>query len=118
MMVRCWPMAAGWLLALTAAAGAADTCTVKIGNGTADILVSVTVRAEFAPPGSEADRNLPVTIPGKLRQNQTATVVWPCPSNRISYLATGTFANAIKRTSVPFTPQPSFSGVVDTAWIQ
>jgi hypothetical protein len=117
MMFRCWPMAAGVLLGLTAAASA-DTCTINIGNGTADILVSVTVRAEFAPPGSEADRNLPVAIPATLGKSQSTKVEWPCPTSNISYVATGTFANDIKRASAPFTPRPSFSGAVDTAWIQ
>ncbi len=117
MNYRCWPIAAGVLLALTAAADA-DTCVINIGNGTADILVSVTVRAEFAPPGSEADRNLPVPLPGRLREQQTTKVEWTCPTSNISYVATGTFANDIKRASAPFTPRPSFSGAVDTAWIQ
>jgi hypothetical protein len=57
--------------AALAAAARADSCAAIIGNGTPDILISVTVRAEFAPPGSEADRNLPVTIGSKLFQNQT-----------------------------------------------
>ncbi|MGO8921209.1 MAG: hypothetical protein ACLQJR_35435 [Stellaceae bacterium] len=117
MKFRCWPVAGCWLLALTAAASA-DTCTVNIGNGTADVLVSVTVRAEFAPPGSEADRNLPLAIAGPLAKGQSAKLEWPCPSSNISYVATGTFANDIKRASAPFTPRPSFSGAVDTAWIE
>jgi hypothetical protein len=117
MNFRCWPIAGCCLLALAAAAYA-DTCTVNIGNGTADILVSVTVRAQFAPPGSEADRNLPVAIAGTLAKNQSAKVAWQCTTNNISYVATGTFANGIKRASAPFTPRPSLSGAVDTAWIE
>ncbi len=117
MNLRRWPIAACWLLGLGTAAQA-DTCTVNIGNGTADVLVSVSVRAEFAPPGSEADRNLPVEIPGELAKNQSATVTWECTTNNISYVATGTFANGIKRASAPFTPRPSFTGAVDTAWIE
>jgi hypothetical protein len=109
--------AAGWLLALTAPA-LADTCTITIGNGTSDELVSVTVRAEFAPPGSEADRNLPVDIGHKLLKDQTAKVSWPCPTNNISYVATGLFANSIRRSSDPFKPRPSVSGMVDIAWVQ
>ncbi len=106
----CW-------LALAAAARA-DSCAAIVGNGTADVLISVTVRAEFAPPGSDADRNLPVTIGGKLLQNQTAKVDWDCPSRNISYIATGLFANGIQRTSMPFTPRPNLSGRLETAWIE
>jgi len=117
MNLRCWPVAGCWLLALAGAARA-DTCTVNIGNGTDDILVSVSVRAEFAPPGSEADRNLSVPIATPLTKNQSATVTWECTTSNISYVATGTFANGIKRASAPFTPRPSFTGALDTAWIE
>ena len=106
----CW-------LALGGAARAAQ-CAVTIGNGTDDVLISVTVRAEFAQPGSEPDRNLPVEIGGKLLRNQTAKVVWQCATANIAYIATGLFANGIKRSSAPFTPRPSLSGKLDTAWIQ
>ena len=114
---RMGPIAAGVVLAMAGAAKA-ESCTIVIGNGTGDILISVTVRAEFAPPGSESDRNLPVALPGKLTKGQTARVAWTCASNNVSYVATGTFANAIKRRSAPFTPKASFSGAVDTAWIE
>jgi hypothetical protein len=114
---RAGAAAAGVVLA-TVGAAHAETCTVLIGNGTSDILISVTVRAEFAPPGSESDRNLPVTLPGKLTKGQTARVNWTCASNNVSYVATGMFANAIKRQSAPFTPKASFTGAVDTAWIE
>src|SRR5690348_14271502 len=93
MAVRFWWVLAGCVL--TAAVARADTCAVNIGNGTSDELVSVTVRAEFAPPGTEADRNLPVEIGHKLLKDQTAKVSWTCPTNKISYVATGVFANAI-----------------------
>ena len=55
---------------------------------------------------------------GKLFRNQTAKVAWECPTNNITYIATGLFANGIKRASVPFKPRPLFSGALDTAWIQ
>jgi phosphate-selective porin len=103
----------GW-----AAPASADQCAVNIGNGTSDILISVTVRAEFAPPGSEADRNLSVKIGGKLFKDQTAKVEWDCPTNRIRYIATGLFSNAITRHSAPFTPEPDLKGRLDTAWIE
>ncbi len=107
------------LLALAAATPArADRCTINIGNGTADELVEVTVRAVFAPPATEADEDVPVAIGGKLSKNQSVKVEWNCPTNSISYAATGTFANGIKRRSAPFTPRPAFSGALDTAWIQ
>jgi hypothetical protein len=106
----------GWL-ALGAAARA-DSCMALVGNGTADILISVTMRAEFAPPGSEADRNLPVTLGDKLLQNQTAKVEWDCPTRNIAYIATGLFANGIRRTSAPFTPRPNLEGRLETAWIE
>lgn len=117
MNLRCWPIAGCWLLALAAAARA-DTCTINIGNGTADTLVSVTVRAEFAPPGSDADRNLDVPLAGALARKQSAKVTWECTSHNISYIATGTFANGIRRASAPFMPRPSFTGALDTAWIE
>jgi hypothetical protein len=117
MIVRRWGAVAGSLLALAGTAHA-DRCTVKIANGTSDMLVSVTVRAQFAPPGSEADRNLPVTLPGALGRNQSAAVTWDCTTSNISYVATGTFANGITRASTPFTPHPFLSGALDTAWIQ
>ena len=117
MTFRCWPVAAGLLLALAASAHA-ESCAVAIGNGTTDILVSVTVRAEFAPSGSPSDRNLPLALPGTLTKDQSTRVEWDCPSNSVSYVATGTFANDIKRQSAPFTPRPSLSGAVDTAWIE
>jgi hypothetical protein len=105
------------LLALAGAARA-DSCAAIVGNGTDDILVSVTVRAEFAPPGSDADRNLPVAIGGKLTKNQTAKVEWDCPTRNITYVATGLFANGIKRSSMPFTPRPNLEGALETAWIE
>jgi hypothetical protein len=116
MTIRVWSLAACCWLA--AAAAHADTCTVIIGNGTSDELISVTVRAEFAPPGSEADRNLPVAIEHKLFKDQTAKVSWTCPTNKISYVATGLFANSIRRSSAPFKPQPDVSGRPETAWVQ
>jgi hypothetical protein len=116
MAVRFWWVVAGCVLSATAAH--ADTCAVTIGNGTNDELVSVTVRAEFAPPGSEADRNLPVEIGPKLFKDQTVKVSWTCPTNKISYVATGLFANSIRRSSAPFTPRPSVSGALETAWVQ
>ncbi len=117
MILRRGMAVAAALLALTGAAHA-DRCTVKIGNGSADILVSVTVRAEFAPPGSADDRNLDVPLPGKLRRNETAAVAWDCASSNIGYVATGTYANGITRSSAPFKPHPFLSGALDTAWIQ
>ena len=116
MAARLWTVVASCMLA--AAAAHADTCAVKIGNGTSDELVSVTVRAEFAPAGTEADRNLPVAIGAKLLKDQAVKVSWICPTNKISYVATGLFANSIKRTSAPFRPRPSMSGALDTAWVQ
>ena len=116
MAAHLWTVVAGCMLA--AAAAHADICAVKIGNGTCDELVSVTVRAEFAPAGTEADRNLPVAIGAKLLKNQAVKVSWICPTNKISYVATGLFANSIKRTSAPFRPRPSMSGALDTAWVQ
>lgn len=111
------------ILALTcclgwAASASAAQCAVNIGNGTADILISVTVRAEFAPPGSEADRNLSVKIGRKLFKGQTAKVEWDCPTNRIRYIASGLFSNSITRQSAPFTPEPDLRGRLDTAWIE
>jgi hypothetical protein len=111
-------LAAGACWLALAVAARADQCAVTIGNGTDDVLISVTVRAEFAPPGSDADRNLPVAIAGKLLKNQTAKVEWDCPTSNISYVATGLFENAIKRTSAPFTPKPNLSGRLETAWIE
>jgi hypothetical protein len=117
MHVRLLLAAGACWLALVASARA-DQCAVTIGNGTDDVLISVTVRAEFAPPGSDADRNLPVAIAGKLLKNQTAKVAWDCPTSNISYVATGLFANGIKRASTPFTPKPNLSGRLETAWIE
>jgi hypothetical protein len=116
MAVGFWWVVAACVLTVTAAR--ADTCAVNIGNGTSDELVSVTVRAEFAPPGTEADRNLPVEIGRKLFQDQTVKVSWTCPTNKIAYVATGLFANSIRRNSAPFTPRPSVSGALETAWVQ
>ena len=116
MTVRTFIAALCCWLALGAAARAAS-CAVLIGNGTADVLVSVTVRAQFAPPGSDADRNLPVAIGGKLHQNQTAKVEWACPTPNISYVATGLFENGITRRSAPFTPRPDHAGRRETAGI-
>jgi hypothetical protein len=116
MVVRRGAMVAGVLLALSGTAHA-DHCTIKIGNGTGDVLVSVTVRAEFAPPGSEADRNLAVPLPHALRRNQAAAVGWDCPTSNIRYVATAQFENGITRSSAPFTPRPFPSGALDTAWI-
>ena len=118
MNVRTLPAALCCWLALGAVAAHADSCAAIVGNGTTDILVSVTVRAEFAPPGSEADRNLPVTIGSKLFQNQTAKVEWACPTRNIAYIATGLFANGIRRSSMPFTPRPNLRGQLETAWIE
>ena len=117
MIVRRLAAVAGALLALAGTAHA-DRCTVNIANGTGDVLVSVTVRAEFAPPGSQADRNLAVPLPAALRRSQSAPVAWNCTSRDISYIATGTFANGITRSSAPFKPQPFSSGALDTAWIE
>jgi hypothetical protein len=116
MAVRFWGILA--CCALTAATARADTCAVNVGNGTSDELVSVTVRAEFAPPGTEADRNLAVEIGRKLLKDQTVKVSWTCPTNKISYVATGLFANSIRRTSAPFSPRPSVSGALEIAWVQ
>jgi hypothetical protein len=107
-----------WLALCGAAAAQARRCAVEIGNGTADILLSVTVRAEFAPAGSESDRNLPVALGRKLFKNQTARVEWSCDSANISYIATGLFANGIRRMSAPFTPKPNLEGKLETAWIE
>jgi len=118
MTLRFWPILAAAALLGVAGAARADTCSVAIGNGTDDILVSVTVRAEFAPPGSTADQNLPLPLAKPLTRNQSQRVEWNCTTNAISYVATGTFANAVKRRSAPFTPKPNLSGVVETAWIE
>ena len=97
----------------------AETCAVQIGNGAEVVLISVTVRAEFAPPGSAADRNLPVALPHNLAKNEVAAIRWDCPSNNISSTATGMFRNGITSTTEPFKPQPMFpSGLLDTAWIR
>ncbi|HZB91382.1 MAG TPA: hypothetical protein VE397_08080 [Stellaceae bacterium] len=109
--------AAGCWLALAVAARAED-CVVIVGNGTADPLIGVSMRAEFARPGSDADHNVDVAIGGKLYQNQSVRVQWDCPSRNISYVATGLFSNGIKRTSTPFTPRPDASGRPETAWIE
>ena len=53
-----------------------------------------------------------------MQKNQAVKVSWTCPTNNISYIATGLFANSIKRTSAPFRPRPSMSGALDTAWVQ
>ena len=113
-----WLIAALWLVALARPA-AAETCAVQIGNGGDVVLISVTVRAEFAPPGSAADRNLPVVLPRDLAKNEVVPIRWECPSNNISYTATGMFRNGITATTEPFKPQPMFpSGVLDTAWVR
>jgi hypothetical protein len=117
MSVRVWLIAACGVAAVADAARA-DTCIASIGNGTGDVLVSVTVRADFAPPGSEADRNLALTLPRPLAKNETAALRWQCPTSKISYTATGTFANGIRRRSAPFTPLPSAAGAPETAWIE
>ena len=106
------------LLLLWPATARAERCAVTIANGTADELIALTVRAEFASPGSEADRNLPVAIPSKLFKDQRAKVEWECPTNNITYIATGMFANGIRRASAPFKPRPLLSGALDTALIQ
>jgi hypothetical protein len=113
-----------WLIACFCVAAvprlaAAENCVVQIGNGAEVALISVTVRAEFAPPGSAADRNLPVTLPHNLAMNEVVAIRWECPSNNISYTATGMFRNGITSTTEPFKPQPMFpSGTLDTAWIR
>jgi len=117
MKLRSLMLAGSCWLALSGAAQA-EKCTVNIGNGTADELVGVTVRAEFAPAGSEADRNLPVALGRKPGKNQSTKVEWECPSSNISYVATGLFANGIRRSSAPFKPRPALSGALDTAWLQ
>ena len=120
MRLGAWLVAVcGAVVVLGAASPArADRCRVNVGNGTADELVSVTMRAVFAPPASEADEDVPVDIGGKLLTDQSVRVEWTCPTNVISYAATGTFANGIRRRSAPFAPRPSFSGDLDTAWIR
>jgi hypothetical protein len=113
-----------WLIAAlglgaAARAAAAESCAVQIGNGGDVVLISVTVRAEFAPPGSAADRNLPVALPRELAKNEVVAIRWECASNNISYTATGMFRNGITATTEPFKPQPMFpSGTLETAWIR
>lgn len=110
---------AGLCLAAFARSAAAASCAVQIGNGGDVVLISVTVRAEFAPPGSAADRNLSVALPHNLTQNEVVAIQWECPSNNISYTATGMFRNGITATTEPFKPQPMFpSGTLETAWIR
>jgi hypothetical protein len=111
-------IAALWLV-VVARPAAAESCAVQIGNGGDVALISVTVRAEFAPPGSAADRNLPVALPRDLAKNEVVAIRWECPSNNISYIATGMFRNGISATTEPFKPQPMFpSGMLETAWIR
>jgi hypothetical protein len=113
-----WLIAGLWLVAWARPA-AAENCAVQIGNGGDVVLISVTVRAEFAPPGSAADHNVPVALPRELAKNEVVVIRWECPSNNISYTATGMFRNGITATTDPFKPQPMFpSGVLDTAWIR
>ncbi len=111
-------LAAGCCLLALGGPARADQCAVNIGNGTDDVLISVTVRAEFAQPGSEPDRNLPVEIGGKLLRDQTAKIVWHCETQNIAYIATGLFANGIRRSSMPITPRPNRAGQLETAWIE
>jgi len=101
-----------------AAAAQADQCAVNLANGMDDPIVSVTVRAEFAPPGSEADRNLAVALAAPIPKGASARIAWDCPSNRLSYVATGTFSNAVRRRSAPFVPRATGSGVLDTALLE
>jgi hypothetical protein len=75
------------------------------------------VRAEFAPPGSEADRNLAVGLARPIPKGQTAKIAWECPSSKLSYIATGTFSNGIRRESTPFSPR-AVAGALDTALLQ
>ena len=113
-----WLIAGLWLIG-AARPAAAESCAVQIGNGGDVVLISVTVRAEFAPPGSAADRNLAVALPRDLAKNEVAAISWECPSNNISYTATGMFRNGITATTEPFKPQPMFpSGTLETAWIR
>jgi len=113
-----WLIAALWLLAVARPA-MAENCAVQIGNGGDVVLISVTVRAEFAPPGSAADRNLAVALPRELAKNEVVAIRWECPTNNISYTATGMFRNGITATTEPFKPQPMFpSGSLETAWIR
>jgi len=100
-----------------AAAAHADQCAVNLANGMEDPIVSVTVRAEFAPPGSEADRNLSVALTQPIPKGETAKIAWDCPSSKLSYVATGTFSNGIRRESAPFSPRP-VAGALDTALLQ
>jgi hypothetical protein len=118
MNVRKRALATALGLLLLPAGALAERCTITIANGTSDELIAVTMRAEFAAPGSEVDRNLPVALPRKLFKNDTAKVEWECPTSNISYVATGLFANGIRRASAPFKPRPLLSGALDTAWIQ
>ena len=106
-------------LACCALAGTAraDHCAVNVANGMEDPIVSVTVRAEFAPPGSEADRNLSVALAQPIAKGQSAKIAWDCPSSKLSYIATGTFSNGIRRESTPFSPRAT-AGVLDTALLQ
>jgi hypothetical protein len=101
-----------------AAAARADQCAVNLVNGMADPIVSVTVRAEFAAPGSEADRNLAVALPQPIPKGQSAKIAWECPSSKLSYVATGTFSNGIRRSSAPFSPAARLSGGLDSALLQ
>lgn len=110
---------AGLCLTALARSAVAASCAVQIGNGGEVVLIGVTVRAEFAPPGSAADRNLPVALPRNLAKNEVVAIQWECPSNNISYTATGMFRNGITATTEPFKPQPMFpSGTLETAWIR
>ena len=95
----------------------ADQCAVNLANGMEDPIVSVTVRAEFAPPGSEADRNLAVPLAQPIPKGQTTKIIWECPSSKLSYIATGTFSNGIRRESSPFSPRV-IAGALDTALLQ
>ncbi|HEV2552066.1 MAG TPA: hypothetical protein VGU20_32460 [Stellaceae bacterium] len=113
-----WLIVGLWLVAVARPA-AAESCAVQIGNGGDVVLISVTVRAEFAPPGSAADHNLSVALPRELAKNEVVAIRWECPSSNISYTATGMFRNGITATTEPFKPQPMFpSGVLDTAWLR
>ena len=100
-----------------AAAARADHCAVNLANGLDDPIVSVTVRAEFAPPGSEADRNLSVALARPIPKGETAKIAWECPSAKLSYIATGTFSNGIRRRSAPFSPRAT-AGALDTALLE
>jgi len=111
-------VAAFGLCCASAAAARADQCAVNLANGMEDPIISVTVRAEFAPPGSEADRNLAVPLAKPISKGQSARIAWDCPSHKLDYVATGMFSNGIRRSSAPFTPRARAAGALDTALLE